>query len=85
MLLINCEISLMLNWSKKNFLVVDIGKFRMIDIKFHVPVVTLSIQYNEKLLKQLESGYKRTINWNKYQSKITEQTPNRYLDFSGSK
>ena len=85
MLLVNCEISLMLNWSKKNFLVVDIAKFRMIDIKFHVPVVTLSIQYNEKLLKQLESGYKRTINWNKYQSKITEQTPNRYLDFSGSK
>ena len=32
-------------------------------------------------MKQLESGFKRTINWNKYQSKITGQTQNRYSDF----
>ena len=34
-----------------------------------------------KLLKQLESGFKRTINSNKYQSKLTEQAQNRYLDY----
>ena len=34
-----------------------------------------------KLLKQLESGFKRTINWNKYQLKVTEQVLNRYLDY----
>ena len=34
-----------------------------------------------KLLKQLESGFKRTINWNKCQLKVTEQVLNRYLDY----
>ena len=34
-----------------------------------------------ELLKQLESGFKRTINWNKYQLKVTEQVLNRYLDY----
>ena len=32
-------------------------------------------------MQQLKSGFKRTINWNKYQSKVTIQVPNRYLDF----
>ena len=44
------------------------------------PVVTLSIQNNVKLLKQLESGFKRTINWNKYQSKTKNEAQNRFLD-----
>ena len=35
----------------------------------HVPIVTLSIQDNAKLLQQLKSGFKRVINWNKYLSK----------------
>ena len=37
--------------------------------KLYVQVVTLSTHVNIKLLKQLESGFKRTITWNKYQSK----------------
>ena len=32
-------------------------------------------------MKLLESGFKRTINWNKYQSKLADQTRNRYLDY----
>ena len=32
-----------------------------------------------KLLKQLESGFKRTINWNKYNSK-KNQAQNKYLN-----
>ena len=32
-------------------------------------------------MKQLESGFERTINWNEYQSKIIEQERNRYLAF----
>ena len=32
-------------------------------------------------MKQLESGFERTIIWNKYQSKVTEQAQNRYLDY----
>ena len=35
--------------------------FKKTDTKFYVPVVTLSTQDNIKLLKQLESGFKRTI------------------------
>ena len=77
--LINCEISLMLTCSKNYFLVAGTAvnqepTFTVTDIKLYVPVVTLTTQDNVKLLKQLESGFKRTINWNKYQSKITEQT-----------
>ena len=34
--------------------------------KLYAPVVTLLTQDNIKLLKLLESGFKRTINWNKY-------------------
>ena len=48
-------------------------KFEMTDTKLYVLVVTLSTRDNVKLLKQLESGFKRTINWNKYQSKTTHQ------------
>ena len=34
------------------------------------------------MLKQLESGFKRTSYWNKYLSKKkTNQAQNRYLDF----
>ena len=40
------------------------------DIKLYVADVTLSTQDNAKLLERLKSGFKRTINWNKYQSKV---------------
>ena len=29
----------------------------------------------------MKSGFKRTINWNKYQSKVTIQAQNHYLDY----
>ena len=32
-------------------------------------------------MKQVEYGSKRTINWNKYQYKLTQQAQNRYLDY----
>ena len=32
-------------------------------------------------MKQLESDFERTIDWNKYHSKLTEETQNRYLDY----
>ena len=61
------------------------------DTKLYVPGVTLSTD-NAKLLQQLKSGFKRTINWNKYKTKTTIQNaPNQYFDFvnkakfSGSK
>ena len=57
------------------------SSFQINDTKLYVPVVTLSTQENIKLLKQLESGFKRTINWNKYLAKTTNQARNRYLDY----
>ena len=53
-------------------------KFTITDIKLYVRVVTLSAQENEKLLQQFKTGFKRTINWNKYRSDLTLQTQNRY-------
>ena len=37
-------------------------KFKIIDTKCYVPDETLSTQDNAKLLEQLKSGFKRTIN-----------------------
>ena len=80
---INCEISTLLTWSKKCFLVTDTAANQEPTFTItYVSVVTLSTQNNVKLFKQLESGFKRKINWNKYQSKITEHAQNRCLDFS---
>ena len=39
--------------------------------KLYVPVVTLSSEDNAKLLRQLKSDFKRTIQWDKYQGKLT--------------
>ena len=68
--LINCEISLIITWSA-NCDISSVGAnqattFAITDTKFYVLVVTLSTQDNRKLLQQLKSGFKRTINWNKY-------------------
>ena len=57
-----------------------VGKFKITDTKLYVPVVTLSTQDNTKLLQQLKSGFKRTINWNKYQSDPKTYAQNRYLN-----
>ena len=43
--------------------------------------MTLSTKDSAKLLEQLKSGFKPTINWNKYQLKGTVQTQNQYLDY----
>ena len=56
--LINCEISLQLICSKKCFLVPG----------------TATNQDNIKLPKQLQSGFKRRINWKTYLSNTTSQT-----------
>ena len=70
--LINCEINLILTWSTDCVISSATGetKFALTDTKLYVPVVTLSTQDNAKMLEQLRYGFKRTINWNKYQSKV---------------
>ena len=49
-------------------------KFAITDTKLYVPIVTLSTQDDATLLEQLRSGFKKTINWNKYQSSINRKT-----------
>ena len=67
MRLTNCEITLDLNWSE-NWVIVatnlaaQVTTFSITDTKLYVPVVILSTQDNPKLLEQLKSGIKRTIN-----------------------
>ena len=80
--LINCEANLILTWSKECVITTSTGegKFAITDTKLYVAVVTLSTQDNAKLLQQLKSGFKRTINWNKYQSSIKTYAQNRYLN-----
>ena len=79
--LINCEVELILTWSK-NCVLADMTTrdaegdtpaivsppvltFEITDTKLYVPVVTLSKENDTKLLEQLKLGFTRTIKWNK--------------------
>ena len=79
---INCEVNLILTWSKDCIISSATGetKFKITDAKLYVPVVTLSTQDNAKFLQQLKFGFKRTINWNKYQSDQKTYAQNRCLN-----
>ena len=73
--LINCKINLIITWSNRCFIIDNpiAGQgptFASTNTKFYFVVVTLSIQDNGKLLEQLKSGFKRTINWKKYEPKV---------------
>ena len=78
--LINREVTLVLTWSStcvsSNY--TDQAKFETTDTKLYVPVVTLSTKDKATLLEQLESGFKRIVNWNKYLPKpeLLAQNPN---------
>ena len=48
----------------------QIPTFIITEANLYVLVVTLSTQDNAILLTQLKSGFKRTISWNKYLSKL---------------
>ena len=82
--LINGEVSPFLTWSS-TFVIINStgnGGFESKDAKLYVPVVTLSIQDNSKLLQQLKSGLRRTINWKKHQSNPKTYERKRHLNYS---
>ena len=68
--LINCKIELSLSLIKNCVLTTaantSSATFKITDTKLYVPVVTLSAEYNAKLTKQLNEGFKRPVYWNKY-------------------
>ena len=71
MSLINCEVNLVLTWSKDcDISAIGETKFAIAETKLDVPVVTLSTEDSAKLLQQLKSGFERTINWNKCESSV---------------
>ena len=61
MFLINCEVSLDLNWSKNCAIVATnaAATFSITVTKLYILVVTLSTEDNAKLLGQLKSAVKR--------------------------
>ena len=69
--LINCEINLILTWSNKCFIIDS-------PIEGQKPI---DGQDNAKLLEQFKSGFKITINWNKYEPKVKVERQKQYLDF----
>ena len=88
-LLINCEVELVLNWTK-NCALTDMTvannpptglEFQITDTKLYVRVVTLSKENEIKLLEKLKSGFKRTIKWNKYRSQMTIPNNNNNLNY----
>ena len=94
--LINCEMFLTLTWSE-GCVITSIERrviaarrrdasptgaaFQITDPKLYVPVVTLSTKNYKRLLEQLRTWFKRTIKWNKYRSKMTNQTENNNLNY----
>ena len=80
--LINCKIHLELNWNNNCVMYgADTYSggdnvnnrettFKITSTKLYVPIVTLSVKDNVNLLKQLNEGFKRSVYWNEYKSKI---------------
>ena len=44
-------------------------------------MLTLSTQDNARVLEQLRSGFKITIDWSKHQTKVSLERKNQYVDF----
>ena len=84
--LINCETELDLSWRKDYLLIehhnnITGATIQLNNATLYVPVVTLSISNNIKLLENIKQEFKRTILWNKYRSEVTTQPKNNNLDY----
>ena len=81
--LVICKIDLELTWHKDcmissaNAAAGQVVSFMIANTKLYLPVVTLSTRDNNKLTKQLNNGFKRTIYWNQYVSKPFPETPHK--------
>ena len=84
--LINCKIHSELNWNNNCVMYgadTYVGgdnannretSFQITSPKLYVPIVTLSTKDNLNLTKQLNEGFKRSVYWNEYKSKIETET-----------
>ena len=55
--------------------------FQINNAKLYVRVVNLSLNDNIPLLKNIKKGFKLTVSWRKYRSKIKKQTKDNNLDY----
>ena len=93
--LISCEVSLELKWDKNCVITCQqIGTnldgentaaptgetLAINDCKLYIPVVTLSKDDEIKLLTNLESGFTREIEWNKYRSQVSTEAIDNNLN-----
>ena len=62
--LINCEVNLILTWSKDCVITNSTGTriFAITETKRYARIITLSTEDNAKLLQELKPDFKRTIN-----------------------
>ena len=74
--LINCKIHFELSWTKHCVMssIAGATEFQITSTKLYVPIVTLSTKDNVNLTKQLNEGFKRSVYWNEYKSKIETKT-----------
>ena len=70
--LINCKIHLELSWTKDCVVsnIAGVTTLQVTSAKLYVPIVTLSTKDNISLTKQLNEGFKSSVYWNEYKSKI---------------
>ena len=70
--LINTKLHIELNWTKNSVMsnVAGATTFKITKTELYVPVVTLNTNDNLKLTKLLSKGFKRSVYWNAYKSKI---------------
>ena len=59
----------LITWSADYVISSDPGTTKF--AKLYVLIVILLTPKNENLLEQLKSGFKKIINWNKYQLKVS--------------
>ena len=79
--LINCKVELSLKWTENCILTTAANAnkviFKITDAKLYVPIVTLSIEDNSKLIKLLNDRFKRSVYWNEY-----KVTPNEIVEIA---
>ena len=69
--LINCKVFFELNWIEDCILFCagNSAKFAITHANLHVPIVTLSTKDSANLAKQLNEEFKRSVYWNRYETK----------------
>ena len=74
--LINTKLHLELSWTKNSISnnVAGDSKFQITKTELHVPVVILNTDDNLRLTKLLNKGFKKSVFWNEYKSKIETHT-----------